>query len=150
MLFFYFFILLVTPTLCNSAFLLISSSLDSKYESWQTHLCCVFSPHEGEKHANLSLHPGYVLANSPTVRCSLVGHLWGCFLFQCLPADTLAIYSMSEESRLDGRGFQELCPTMLQQLDAGSCRAHKGGEQSSDTYPRPSDAEGEHQLNTNI
>lgn len=60
---------------------------------------------------------------------------------KCLPADTLAIYSMSEESRLDGRGFQELCPTMLQQLDAGSCRAHKGEEQSSDTYPRPSDAE---------
>ncbi|XP_035766608.1 metal cation symporter ZIP14 [Neolamprologus brichardi] len=27
---------------------------------------------------------------------------------KCLPANTLAIYSMSEESRLDGRGFQEL------------------------------------------
>ncbi|CAI5649213.1 metal cation symporter ZIP14 isoform X2 [Oreochromis niloticus] len=60
---------------------------------------------------------------------------------KCLPADTLAIYSFSEESRLDGRGFQALCPTMLQQLDAGSCRAHKGEEQSSDTSPRPSDAE---------
>ncbi|KAL3975284.1 echinoderm microtubule-associated protein-like 1/2 [Sarotherodon galilaeus] len=60
---------------------------------------------------------------------------------KCLPADTLAIYSISEESRLDGRDFQELCPTMLQQLDAGSCRAHKGEEQSSDTSPRPSDGE---------
>lgn len=71
------FILLVTPMLCNSAFLLISSSLYSKYESWQTHLCCVFSPREGETHANLSLHPGYVLANSPTVRCSLVWVIYG-------------------------------------------------------------------------
>lgn len=75
--FFNLFILLVTPMLCNSDFLLILSSLYSKYESWQTHLCCVVSPHEGEKHANLSLHPGYVLANSPTVRCSLVWVIYG-------------------------------------------------------------------------
>lgn len=143
MLFFNYFFLLVTPVLCNSAFLLLSSSLYYKYESWQTHLCCVFNPHEGEKHVNLSLHPGYMML-------ACVGSLWVCFLFQCLPADTLAIYSFSEESRLDGRGFQALCPTMLQQLDAGSCRAHKGEEQSSDTSPRPSDAEGEHQLNANI
>ncbi|XP_069562053.1 metal cation symporter ZIP14 [Brachyistius frenatus] len=60
---------------------------------------------------------------------------------KCLPAETLAIYSMSEQSRLDGPGLQELCPTMLQQLDAGTCRVQKGEEPSSDTYPRPSDAE---------
>uniref|UniRef100_A0A3Q2PFN5 Metal cation symporter ZIP14 n=1 Tax=Fundulus heteroclitus TaxID=8078 RepID=A0A3Q2PFN5_FUNHE len=51
-----------------------------------------------------------------------------CFLFQCLPADTLAIYSISEQSRLDGQGLQKLCPTMLQQLDAGTCKANKGEE----------------------
>lgn len=62
---------------------------------------------------------------------------------KCLPADTLAIYSMSEQSRLDGRGLQELCPTMLQQLDAGTCRAQKPDNQSDDASPRPSDAEGE-------
>ncbi|XP_029959918.1 metal cation symporter ZIP14 isoform X1 [Salarias fasciatus] len=60
---------------------------------------------------------------------------------KCLPADTLAIYSMSEQSRLDGRGLQELCPTMLQQLDAGTCRTQKQDDESSDTSPRPSDAE---------
>ncbi|XP_041855172.1 metal cation symporter ZIP14 isoform X1 [Melanotaenia boesemani] len=59
---------------------------------------------------------------------------------KCLPADTLAIYSISEQSRLDGQGFQKLCPSMLQQLDAGTCRAQKE-ELSSDTSPRPSDAE---------
>ncbi|XP_074527133.1 metal cation symporter ZIP14 [Halichoeres trimaculatus] len=57
---------------------------------------------------------------------------------KCLPADTLAIYSISEQSRLDGKELQELCPTMLQQLDAGTCRAHKEEELAS---PRPSDAE---------
>nr|XP_046241897.1 metal cation symporter ZIP14 isoform X1 [Scatophagus argus] len=60
---------------------------------------------------------------------------------KCLPADTLAIYSISEQSRLDGRGLQELCPTMLQQLDAGTCRAQKTEELSGDTSPRPSDGE---------
>lgn len=68
------------------------------------------------------------------------------FFSQCLPADTLAIYSISEQSRLDGRGLQELCPTMLQQLDAGTCRAHNKEELNGDTSPRPSDAEGEHWL----
>ncbi|XP_028269397.1 metal cation symporter ZIP14 isoform X2 [Parambassis ranga] len=60
---------------------------------------------------------------------------------KCLPADTLAIYSIGEQSRLDGRGLQELCPTMLQQLDAGTCKAQKEEEQSSDASPRPTDAE---------
>ncbi|XP_070820837.1 metal cation symporter ZIP14 isoform X2 [Chaetodon trifascialis] len=60
---------------------------------------------------------------------------------KCLPADTLAIYSISEQSRLDGRGLQELCPTMLQQLDAGTCRVQKKEELSGDASPRPSYAE---------
>ncbi|XP_072243419.1 metal cation symporter ZIP14 isoform X1 [Leuresthes tenuis] len=60
---------------------------------------------------------------------------------KCLPADTLAIYSISEQSRVDGEGLQKLCPTMLQQLDTGTCRAQKEEELSSDTSPRPSDAE---------
>uniref|UniRef100_A0A3Q2YSD4 Metal cation symporter ZIP14 n=1 Tax=Hippocampus comes TaxID=109280 RepID=A0A3Q2YSD4_HIPCM len=60
----------------------------------------------------------------------------------CLPEDTLAIYSMGEQSRLDGRGLQELCPTMLQQLDAGACRARAQDQLGSDTSPRPTDAEG--------
>ncbi|XP_029999847.1 metal cation symporter ZIP14 isoform X1 [Sphaeramia orbicularis] len=60
---------------------------------------------------------------------------------KCLPADTLAVYSISEQSRLDGQGFQELCPTLLQQLDAGSCKGGKEEELSTDNSPRPSDAE---------
>ncbi|KAM9858998.1 metal cation symporter ZIP14 isoform 2-T3 [Aulostomus maculatus] len=60
---------------------------------------------------------------------------------ECLPADTLAIYSITEQSRLDGQGLQKLCPTMLQQLDAGTCRAHKGNELHSEPSQRPSDAE---------
>ncbi|XP_067377150.1 metal cation symporter ZIP14 isoform X2 [Channa argus] len=60
---------------------------------------------------------------------------------KCLPADTLAIYSISEQSRLDGHGFWQLCPTMLQQLDAGTCKVRKDELLSSDTPPRPSDAE---------
>ncbi|KAM4578326.1 metal cation symporter ZIP14 isoform 2-T2 [Fundulus diaphanus] len=60
---------------------------------------------------------------------------------KCLPADTLAIYSISEQSRLDGQGLQKLCPTMLQQLDAGTCKANKGEEPNPDPSPRPSDAE---------
>ncbi|KAM4745860.1 metal cation symporter ZIP14 [Anableps anableps] len=60
---------------------------------------------------------------------------------KCLPADTLAIYSISEQSRLDGQGLQKLCPTMLQQLDAGTCKVKKGEELSTDPSPRPSDAE---------
>uniref|UniRef100_A0A3P8VC59 Metal cation symporter ZIP14 n=1 Tax=Cynoglossus semilaevis TaxID=244447 RepID=A0A3P8VC59_CYNSE len=59
--------------------------------------------------------------------------------FQCLPSDTLAIYSISEQSRLDGQGLQELCPTMLQQLGAGTCRMQTDKMSSSDTSPRPSD-----------
>lgn len=60
---------------------------------------------------------------------------------RCLPADTLAIYSISEQSRLDGRGLQELCPTMLQQLDIGACGAEKGEELITEHAPRPSPAE---------
>ncbi|KAM6930547.1 metal cation symporter ZIP14 [Xenentodon cancila] len=60
---------------------------------------------------------------------------------RCLPADTLAIYSISEQSRLDGKGLQQLCPSMLQQLDAGTCKAHKEDELKGDSSPRPSDAE---------
>ncbi|XP_047448570.1 metal cation symporter ZIP14 isoform X2 [Mugil cephalus] len=59
---------------------------------------------------------------------------------KCLPADTLAMYSFSEQSQLDGRGLQELCPTMLQQLDAGTCKAQKQ-EEPADVSPRPTDAE---------
>uniref|UniRef100_A0A8P4KB50 Metal cation symporter ZIP14 n=1 Tax=Dicentrarchus labrax TaxID=13489 RepID=A0A8P4KB50_DICLA len=60
---------------------------------------------------------------------------------KCLPTDTLAIYSINEQSRLDGQRLQELCPTMLQQLDAGTCRAQNKEELSSDASPRPTDAE---------
>ncbi|KAM7391118.1 hypothetical protein PAMP_021834 [Pampus punctatissimus] len=60
---------------------------------------------------------------------------------KCLPADTLAIYSISEQSHLDEQGLKELCPTMLQQLGTGSCRALKEEELSNNTSPRPSDAE---------
>uniref|UniRef100_A0A8D3BXC9 Metal cation symporter ZIP14 n=1 Tax=Scophthalmus maximus TaxID=52904 RepID=A0A8D3BXC9_SCOMX len=62
------------------------------------------------------------------------------FRCQCLPADMLAAYSVSEQSRLDGPGLQELCPTMLQQLDAGTCRLQKE-EILSEPSPRPTDAE---------
>ncbi|XP_046871691.1 metal cation symporter ZIP14 isoform X2 [Hypomesus transpacificus] len=60
---------------------------------------------------------------------------------KCLPADTLAVYSISEQSRLDGRGLQELCPTMLQQLDAGNCGAEPREELNVDLPPRPTDSE---------
>ncbi|XP_068167913.1 metal cation symporter ZIP14 isoform X1 [Antennarius striatus] len=61
---------------------------------------------------------------------------------KCLPPDTLALYSISEQSRLDGQALQKLCPTMLQQLDAGSCREQNEEEElSEDLSPRPSDSE---------
>ncbi|XP_068613347.1 metal cation symporter ZIP14-like [Brachionichthys hirsutus] len=61
----------------------------------------------------------------------------------CLPADTLAIYSISEQSVLDGQGLQKVCPTMLQQLDAGTCREQNNKELIEDAAPpqRPSDTE---------
>lgn len=71
-------------------------------------------------------------------------------VFQCLPADKLAIYSVSEQSRLDGQGFLELCPTMLQQLDAGTCRLQGKEELSGDGSPRPTDTEGKHWLLTHV
>uniref|UniRef100_A0A8D3AT49 Metal cation symporter ZIP14 n=1 Tax=Scophthalmus maximus TaxID=52904 RepID=A0A8D3AT49_SCOMX len=64
----------------------------------------------------------------------------GSNVVECLPADMLAAYSVSEQSRLDGPGLQELCPTMLQQLDAGTCRLQKE-EILSEPSPRPTDAE---------
>ncbi|XP_037536041.1 metal cation symporter ZIP14 [Nematolebias whitei] len=60
---------------------------------------------------------------------------------ECLPADTLAFYSISEQSRLDGSGLQKLCPTMLQHLDSGACKRKKEEEPDPDSSPRPSDAE---------
>ncbi|XP_060894234.1 metal cation symporter ZIP14 isoform X2 [Labrus mixtus] len=75
---------------------------------------------------------GHNMAESPTTTPLKTNHS------KCLPADTLAMYSISEQSQLDGQGLQKLCPTMLQQLDAGTCRAHKEEELAS---PRPSDVE---------
>ncbi|XP_076854000.1 metal cation symporter ZIP14 isoform X2 [Brachyhypopomus gauderio] len=57
----------------------------------------------------------------------------------CLPAGTLAVHGLSEQSRLDGPGLQEICPTMLHQLDARMCRAQQN--QEPDPSARPSDAE---------
>ncbi|KAK6305994.1 hypothetical protein J4Q44_G00229190 [Coregonus suidteri] len=62
-------------------------------------------------------------------------------LSKCLPGDTLAVYSMSEQSRLDGRGLQELCPTMLQQLDSGACGVEKELELIKDPPSKPTAAE---------
>ncbi|XP_041691850.1 metal cation symporter ZIP14-like isoform X2 [Coregonus clupeaformis] len=62
-------------------------------------------------------------------------------LSKCLPGDTLAVYSMSEQSRLDGRGLQELCPTMLQQLDSGACGVEKGEKLIKDPPSKPTAAE---------
>ncbi|XP_076127308.1 metal cation symporter ZIP14 isoform X1 [Alosa pseudoharengus] len=60
---------------------------------------------------------------------------------RCLSANTLAVHSMSEQSRLDGRGLQEICPTMLQELELRTCTA--GQDQQPDAEPslRPTDAE---------
>lgn len=65
-------------------------------------------------------------------------------VFQCLPADKLAIYSVSEQSRLDEQGILQLCPTLLQQLDAGTCRLQGKEELGGDASPRPTYAEGKH------
>lgn len=67
-----------------------------------------------------------------------------------MPADKLAMYSISEQSRLDGQGFLELCPTMLQQLDAGTCSVQSKEEPSGDASPRPTDSEGKHRLCVNV
>lgn len=63
---------------------------------------------------------------------------------KCLPPDTLAIYQIGEQSQLNGQRLQELCPTMLQQLDSGSCRRLQEDEPSTENSPRPTYAEGEH------
>ncbi|MEQ2165103.1 hypothetical protein GOODEAATRI_013590 [Goodea atripinnis] len=41
----------------------------------------------------------------------------------------------------DNSTITKLCPTMLQQLDAGTCKVKKGDELSPDPSLRPSDAE---------
>uniref|UniRef100_A0A673H885 Metal cation symporter ZIP14 n=1 Tax=Sinocyclocheilus rhinocerous TaxID=307959 RepID=A0A673H885_9TELE len=46
---------------------------------------------------------------------------------------------MSEQSRIDERGLQEICPTMIQQLDSQVCKTQQ--DQESETSPRPTDAE---------
>ncbi|XP_051966859.1 metal cation symporter ZIP14 isoform X1 [Xyrauchen texanus] len=58
---------------------------------------------------------------------------------KCLAADTLAVYGMSEQSQIDGRGLQDICPTMIQQLDSQACKTQE--DQESETSPRPSYAE---------
>ncbi|XP_067295495.1 metal cation symporter ZIP14 isoform X2 [Pseudorasbora parva] len=58
---------------------------------------------------------------------------------KCLAADTLAAYGMSEQSRIDERGLQEICPTMIQQLDSQACKTQH--DQESEPSPRPTDAE---------
>ncbi|KAK2911041.1 hypothetical protein Q8A67_003174 [Cirrhinus molitorella] len=58
---------------------------------------------------------------------------------KCLAADTLAVYGMSEQSRIDERGLQEICPTMIQQLDSQACKTQQ--DQESEASPRPTDAE---------
>lgn len=60
---------------------------------------------------------------------------------KCLPPDTLAIYQIGEQSQLNGQRLQELCPTMLQQLDSGSCRRLQEDEPSTENSPRPTYAE---------
>ncbi|XP_063051235.1 metal cation symporter ZIP14 isoform X1 [Engraulis encrasicolus] len=59
----------------------------------------------------------------------------------CLSADTLAVHSMSEASRVDGRGLQELCPTMLQQLDQRSCTASQETPADAEPSSRPTPGE---------
>ncbi|XP_056313438.1 metal cation symporter ZIP14 [Danio aesculapii] len=58
---------------------------------------------------------------------------------KCLAADTLAVYGMSEQSRIDERGLQQICPTMIQQLDSQACKTQPN--QDSESSPRPTEAE---------
>ncbi|XP_051981907.1 metal cation symporter ZIP14-like isoform X1 [Xyrauchen texanus] len=58
---------------------------------------------------------------------------------KCLAVDTLAVYGMNEQSRLDEQGLQDICPTMIQQLDSQACKSQQ--DQESETSPGPSDAE---------
>uniref|UniRef100_A0A8C1Y1Z1 Metal cation symporter ZIP14 n=1 Tax=Cyprinus carpio TaxID=7962 RepID=A0A8C1Y1Z1_CYPCA len=58
---------------------------------------------------------------------------------KCLAADTLAVYGMSEQSRIDGRGLHDICPTIIQQLDSQACKTQQ--DQESESSPRPTDAE---------
>ncbi|XP_062418612.1 metal cation symporter ZIP14 isoform X2 [Pungitius pungitius] len=79
---------------------------------------------------------GGIVSETPAINMTLKSNS-----SKCLPAATLALYSISEQSRLDGQGLRELCPTMLQQLDAGTCRAHKEEESIAEPSPRPTGAE---------
>ncbi|XP_026100533.1 metal cation symporter ZIP14 isoform X1 [Carassius auratus] len=58
---------------------------------------------------------------------------------KCLAADTLAVYGMSEQSRIDGRGLHEICPSIIQQLDSQACKTQQ--DQESESNPRPTYAE---------
>ncbi|XP_035291718.1 metal cation symporter ZIP14 isoform X1 [Anguilla anguilla] len=54
----------------------------------------------------------------------------------CLSTDALlGAHSLDEQSRLDGRGLQEVCPTILQQLDVGDCGAEKKKKEPADDAP---------------
>ncbi|XP_055054545.2 metal cation symporter ZIP14 isoform X1 [Misgurnus anguillicaudatus] len=58
---------------------------------------------------------------------------------KCLATDALAVYGMSEESRINGEALQKICPTMLQQLDSQACKAQE--DQDPGTSPKPTEAE---------
>ncbi|XP_033828245.1 metal cation symporter ZIP14 [Periophthalmus magnuspinnatus] len=60
---------------------------------------------------------------------------------RCLSTDTLAVFQISEQAHLDEQHLQELCPTMLQQLGAGSCRGLNEEGPNAEISPRPTDAE---------
>ncbi|KAG5840543.1 hypothetical protein ANANG_G00189900 [Anguilla anguilla] len=54
----------------------------------------------------------------------------------CLSTDALlGAHGLDEQSRLDGRGLQEVCPTILQQLDVGDCGAEKKKKEPADDAP---------------
>ncbi|XP_031726413.1 metal cation symporter ZIP14 isoform X1 [Anarrhichthys ocellatus] len=99
-------------------------------------LLALISQGQGEGDAGDGDGDGSNVAETPTINTPLKSNR-----SKCLPADTLAVHSISEQSRLDGPGLRELCPTMLQQLDAGTCRAQKEEESTVDPSPRPTDAE---------
>lgn len=60
---------------------------------------------------------------------------------RCLSTDTLAGFQIDEQSLVTGQRLQELCPTMLQELGAGSCKGLSEEGTSAENSPRPTDAE---------
>ncbi|XP_018599662.1 metal cation symporter ZIP14 [Scleropages formosus] len=75
---------------------------------------------------------------------SSAGRAPGANVSRCLPWDTLlAAHGLSEQSRLDGHGLQEFCPTVLQQLSPGTCGEGSKAEPDRDvpTEGKPSTAE---------